>query len=169
MRAWRRNDLRVGEIQNEQVVSVSGAEKLGTVEDVYIDPNRQTALGLRVKRGGMLSKAEAVLLSDVHSIGLDAVTVPDGSRLNAESKFPQFANSLLAGTIIGSRMLTEHGHQVGTISDLDIDFETGAITAYVLSGSLLDRWRKENHTVPASAIKSIGEKLVVVSNDVAAP
>jgi sporulation protein YlmC with PRC-barrel domain len=65
-------------------------------------------------------------------------------------------------------MLTEHGHEVGTISDLDIDFATGAVTAYVLSGSLLDRLRKENHTVPVSAIKSIGEKLVVVSNDVVA-
>jgi uncharacterized protein YrrD len=160
--------LRIGEIKNEQVVSLSGAEKLGTVEDVFFDPTRQTVLGLRVKRGGMLSKTEAVLLSDVQSIGLNAVTLTDGSRLNGESKFPQFTNSLLASHVIGSRMLTEHGHEVGTIADLDIDFETGSITAYVLSGSLLDRLRKENHTVPASAIKSIGEKLVVVSNDVEA-
>jgi uncharacterized protein YrrD len=158
--------LRVGEVKHEQVVSVAGAEKLGTVDDVYIDPVRQAVLGLRVKRGGMLSKTEAVLLSDVQSIGLDAVTLADASRLNAEGRFPEFGTSMLAGHIIGSRMLTEHGHEVGTISDLDIDFASGAITAYFLSGSLLDRLRRDDHTVPASAIKTIGEKLVVVINDV---
>lgn len=158
--------MRVGEVKNEQVVSVAGAEKLGTVDDIFIDPARQTVLGLRVKRGGMLSKAEAVLLSDVQSIGLDAVTLPDASRMNAESKFSEFGNSIMAGNIIGSRMLTEHGHEVGTISDLDIDFEAGSITTYFLSGSFLDRLRKDDHTVSASAVKTIGEKLVVVSNDV---
>ncbi len=158
--------MRAGEVKNEQVVSVAGAEKLGTVDDIYIDPAGQTVVGLRVKRGGMLSKAEAVLIHDVQSIGLDAVTLPDASRLNAENKFPQFEHSMLAGNIIGSRMLTEHGHEVGTISDLDIDFEAGTITSYFLSGTFLDRLRKENHMVPASAVKTIGDKLVVVSNDI---
>lgn len=71
-----------------------------------------------------------------------------------------------AGHIIGSRVLTEHGHEVGTIADLEIDFKAGVITAYVLSGGVLDRLRHDAHTVPASAVTSIGDRLVVVRNDV---
>jgi uncharacterized protein YrrD len=160
--------MRVGEIKGEPVVSVASAERLGVVEDVYLDSAQHRVLGLRVRRGGLLPHHEAVLLGDVTSIGRDAVTLPDAGRLNQQDKFTELQGALLGGQVIGSRMMSENGHELGTIADLDVDFATGAVERYLLAGSVLERLRREEHGVAVNLVKSIGEKLVVVDNAAAA-
>ncbi len=159
--------MKLSDVRNQPVVSVADAEKLGTVEDIVLDPSSGKVLGLRVRRAGLFTKGEAVLLDDVLSIGLDAVTLQDASRMNDEKKFREFDDSTTGSKVIGARMMTEHGHEVGTVSDLDVDFEHGVVTQYLLSGSFLDKFRKDEHSVPASAVLKIGDSMVVVNNDVA--
>jgi uncharacterized protein YrrD len=159
--------MKFGEIRNKPVVSVAGAGKLGYVDDVLVDTASSRVSGFIVRSGGLLTHYQSMLLSDVRNVGSDAVTVEDASRLNARDKFAQFSNATTGGDLFGSRVMTESGQEIGSLADLDADLTTGRIERWVLAGSLMDRLRKEEHTVPPEAIRSFGQKLVVVSDEVA--
>lgn len=156
------------EIKDRPVVSVAEAEKLGFVDDLLLDPAGKRVLGLRVRRGGMVTHREALLLSSAQAIGEDAVTVQDGSALNKESAFSDLRDSVAATAITGSRMLSEDGREIGNVGDLVFELPSGQVSEYLLSVGLLDRLRHEEHGVPVAAVTSLGNGLVVVQNNITA-
>jgi sporulation protein YlmC with PRC-barrel domain len=146
---------------------VTDAGELGSVDDVQLDLARQQALALAVKVGGGLFPGhKAVLLQDVKSVGQDAVTLQDASKLNDIKAFPSLQSATAATDLHGFRVITETGTEVGTVADVDVSFPDGAIAGYVLAGGLLDRLQHQEHLVPTSTVKSFGEKLIVVTDDV---
>lgn len=158
--------MKFGDLKNKPVVGVADAHRLGYVETVLLDLNGLRLLGFRVRSGGLLTHRDAVLLADVKSVGDDAVTVEDASRLNAEGKFAELKNSTDIERLIGARILNETGHVLGTVADVDIDLEAATVTSYLLEGNLIDRVRRQEHVIPTSETKSIGDKLIVVGNEV---
>lgn len=157
--------MNFDELKGRQVVSLADAQKLGYVETALIDVHSQTVVGLRVRTGGVFTHHHAMLLSDIRSFGEDALTVEDARHLADEGKMPQLKTSVPLGTILGSRIMNEQGTELGTIDDVDFNPETGQIENYILSGNFLDRLRKDEHTMPSSAVKSIGDKIIVVVNE----
>jgi sporulation protein YlmC with PRC-barrel domain len=67
--------------------------------------------------------------------------------------------------VIGSRVMTENGANLGNVSDIDADFATGQVLGYALVSGLMDRLRRQDEMVPVAAVKSIGDNLVVVGNE----
>jgi uncharacterized protein YrrD len=158
--------MKFAELQGTKVVSLADGSTLGSVEDLVLDLSQQQALGLRIKRSGLFAGHEAVLLHDVRAIGPDAVTVDDASKVNDEDRFPQFQGRMHRDAVVGARMLTEGGTEVGTVADLDVDFASGAITSYVLRGGLATWLRHTEHVVPVSVVKTVGDKIIVVADTV---
>ena len=159
--------MKFGELKNRAIVSVADARKLGYVDSLLLDLAHQRILGLRVRSGGLLTHHEAILLQDVQSVGHDAVTVQDASKLNAESKFSELHGSTEVTQLIGARVLNENGRELGTIADVDVDLDGATVSGYLLGANLIDRVRRHEHVVSPSAIRSFGDKLIVVSNEVA--
>lgn len=69
--------------------------------------------------------------------------------------------------MVGLRVITEGESEVGTIADTDIDLSTGNVVGYVRRPSILDRVQHREHLVPVSLVKRIGDRLVVIADDVA--
>jgi uncharacterized protein YrrD len=157
-------EMRWKELKDRPVVSVAGAERLGFVDDLFLDSAGRMVLGLGVRRGGLLTHREAMMLRDVQAVGGDAVTVLDASKLNKEASFSELESRSQASRIIGSRILTEDGQEIGTVSDLVMDLEQSEVTEYRVGGSLLDRFRGEERFIPITAVKSLGDGLIVVDN-----
>ena len=157
--------MRFGEIRNLPVVGVATAEKLGSVDDLLLDQSGRQVLGFRVRRGGLIVHHEGMLLADVQSIGNDAVVVRDASRLNKLEKFSEFSNSRLGSGIVGSRVVTEAGENLGSVGDIDADFNSGAVQRFALGGNVLERLRGQHHSFSVDTVQSIGNDLVVVGND----
>lgn len=155
------------QLRNRPVVSVVDAERLGFIDTALIDLHNQSLTGFRVRTGGVFTHHRAILLQDVKSLGKDAVTVEDGRRLGDEGKMQQLKTSVPLTDVTGSRVMSEEGKIIGTVDDIDVDMETGRIENYVLSGNLLDRLRHDKHMIPSSAVKSIGEKIIVVTENTA--
>jgi uncharacterized protein YrrD len=161
--------VKFGEIRNKPVVSVAAAGRLGFVDDVLVDTSSAQVRGFIVRSGGLFTHREAVLLRDVRSAGEDAVTVEDASRLNAREKFSDFAGTVTGGDLFRSRVMTESGREVGWLADLDFEIGTGQIARWILHVNLLERLRKEEHSIPPETVKSFGPKLVVVRDGVSVP
>lgn len=156
--------MEFGELKNRPVVSLADASKLGFVDTALVDLHNQQVTGFRIRTGGIFTHHHAILLQDVKSLGQDAVTIEDSRRLTDEGKMPQLKTSVPLTNVVGSRVISEDGKEIGTVADIEMTVETGQIENYILAGKLMDRLRHDKHMIPSSAVKSIGDKLIVVTN-----
>lgn len=155
--------MRFHDLKGRNVVGVAEAHELGTVNNLVLDLQTQSILGLLVKTGGLLSRDQAVPLGDVNAIGADAVTVEDASKLNGQSKFADLKGKPTMDVVLGANVMSEDGAKLGSVSDVELDVGAGRITEYILSEGLVDRLRGDEHYIPSSSVKSVGEKLIVVA------
>ena len=160
--------MQAHELKGRAVLALSNAEKLGQVEDVLFDAQFRQVLGIRVRRGGLFSKARAFLRDSVTSIGADAVTVPSPDVINDEARFPELAHASTLSQVERTRVVTEHGDLLGTIAHLEVDDDARQVTAYLLSSSLRDRvLRHDTEAVKAGEMIRLGEGgIMVVANAV---
>lgn len=155
--------MKFHDLRGSRILSVEAAEQLGTVDDLFMHLNDQLVVALRVKTGGVFGGHKALLLQDVKSIGRDAVTVDDASKLNDLDAVPALQDAASRDAVEGARVISEGGTDIGTVSDIDADFTSGAIHGYVLGSNLLDRLQHREHLIPAATVRSIGHKTIVVS------
>ncbi len=159
--------MKWSDLKNQPVVGLAAADKLGFLDDMYLDVGGRDILGFRVRQGGLFTRRQAVMLSDIESFGSDVVTVREASVLNKEATFNVLEGSIMASNVIGSRVLTESGDEVGHVGDLELDLPSAGIAGYLLSPGMMDRLRGEDHGFPIGSVKSLGDALVMVENDVA--
>lgn len=117
------------EARKRAVVNTATATRVARVDSFVVLPGPARVALLRL---GKVSGAGTLLSwDDVQGFGPDAVTVAsdavirparDGLEQRAEN------NDL---EILGKRVLSEHGTELGTITDVDFDPETGTVTSLI--------------------------------------
>jgi uncharacterized protein YrrD len=161
--------MRFKDFKGRSVVTLDNAETAGQVSDLLLDLANQRVLGFRINMSGMFSGHKNLALSDIRSIGQDAVTVANAEVLKDDKDSTNIAKLPDVGDVAGSKVMGDAGNQVGTVSDIDFDTNSGQISGYVLSEGFLTRLQGIIHLVPAADVKSIGSKMIVVSDAVAEP
>ena len=151
------------------VIAIADGRKLGTVDDLYVDPGtrRIVAFGLR-HQGGLLhvggSRPQVVDTDNVHALGSDALTVADASALHEAAGGGQ--PGVVSGEDLTKRkVVTEGGTYVGQVSSAEFDPSTYRLTAVEVSPGFF----RANKLIPDDQITSIGADVVVVANAVCAP
>ncbi len=158
--------MQANELKGRAVVVLSNAEKVGQVEDVLFDAPFRQVLGFRVKKGGLLGKTEALPRESVTSIGADALTVPSQEMINDETRFAQLAGAATLSQVTGTKVVTESGQLLGTISQLEIDDDAHSVMADVLSASLVERvMRHQEEVVQAGEVVRLGEGGIMIVAD----
>jgi uncharacterized protein YrrD len=111
------------------VVNTATATRVARVEGFVVLPGPARVALLRL---GKVSGAGTLLAwDDVQGFGPDAVTVASDAVIRpARDRLEQRAenNDL---EILGKRVLSEQGTQLGTVTDVDFDPETGAVTLLI--------------------------------------
>lgn len=117
-----------------RVFANTTATTVGQVDELIVDPQGRAVAALRLsgaRNGDILHWA------DITSIGPDAVTVacPEAVR-DAEGHTAE----LLSGDyqIMGKRLLTEAGDDIGRVMDVDFDPRSGSIRELVTTGGRID-------------------------------
>lgn len=159
--------MKYSEVKGKPVVDVTTADALGSVHDLYIDERQQQVVALRVHVSGFFSGDRVLLWPDIQAMGENAVTVANVDVLREAKKVPEVQDLNRAGDIIGTKIITENGTDVGTDADIEIDPKTGAITFYVLHGNLFQSLQHREQLVPAAWVKTIGKGLIVVRDQAA--
>jgi uncharacterized protein YrrD len=159
--------MRFGAIKGSPVVSIKGGEQLGEIDDVFFNPDSNTVLALGVKKGGLISHHLAVMLPNVQAVGGDAVTVSESGVVNEVGKFDALRETTPWSKLQGAKIMTENGVEVGKAGDIDMDFSVGSVKGYVLTEGLIGKLMGSEHEIAVSDVKTVGDKLIVVSNGVA--
>lgn len=114
--------------KGHKVVSSGTAATVGKVSGFVVDPVTRSVVAVRLKKA---EKGDFLRWGDLVAFGADAVTVTDDSVIGDGG--PDVA--ALAGKahrVLGKRVLTSGGDELGKVDDVDFDPETGIVTSLVL-------------------------------------
>lgn len=145
--------LKISELKGRGVIGLESARKLGALQGMVIDPGAAQIVGLKVSTGptapGPLLpglKADAndpppgehlfIPAASVYSIGPDAITVREaGIGSLAEPTMESLPDSHALGN---TKVVTDGGTLLGTISDMFINETNLQLMGYELAGSGLE-------------------------------
>jgi sporulation protein YlmC with PRC-barrel domain len=137
------------EATGRKVVSRASAHDLGPVSHLLVDVGQRRVEAVIVGRG---RHARLVDWAAVSGFGPDAVMVADDDspRPPADDRERAAAEGRLE--LLGKRILTEHGNELGPVDDVTFDPVTGAVEALRLG----------DRRIPAGAMLGSGSFAVVV-------
>jgi sporulation protein YlmC with PRC-barrel domain len=116
-------------VSGRKVVSQTSAEELGDIAHIVVDVKRHTVAALIVGKG---RKALMLDWDQVSGLGPDAVMVADENALHAPRDDRENAAADGKLELLGKRALSDVGNDLGEISDVRFDPETGTIESLVL-------------------------------------
>jgi sporulation protein YlmC with PRC-barrel domain len=140
------------EAKNLKVVSASSAETVGKVSRFVVDPRTRAVVALELKK---TESGDVLRWSDITGFGDDAVTVSSADRIGeADEEVAALADK--RHRVLGKRVLTSGGDELGKLDDVDFDRQTGALGALVVS---------HGPQVAADRLLGIGSYAVVVREE----
>ncbi|MEU9731621.1 PRC-barrel domain-containing protein [Streptomyces sp. NPDC048002] len=140
--------MLLSELTDRPVMDTTEAQSIGLVDGLVIAPGPARVLALRMKKtngGGTL-----LTWQYVHAIGPDAVMARVNAREGDDADLDEHATA--CRHLIGRRVLSDRGTEIGTLRDIDFDAESGRVLSLLTSAD----------TVPAHALVGVGSYAVVV-------
>jgi uncharacterized protein YrrD len=125
--------------RKRDVVNTTTATRVARVDGFVVLPGPARVALLRLSK--VSGAGTLVSWEDVRGFGPDAVTVATDTVIRpARDALEQRAedNDL---EILGKRILSEQGTELGTITDVDFDPETGAVTTLITKTEAIDGQR----------------------------
>ena len=126
--------MKASRIREMAVVSIDDAEKIGSVQDILVNPDGQRVIALRIKPA-QGRDTTVVPVEEVASIGRDAITIRDTRGIATE--VPTDPGTVYLGKLLGTKVLTRAGDMLGTVAEVEIDPTDFRITGYELSTGLM--------------------------------
>jgi uncharacterized protein YrrD len=139
------------------VITRDTGKNVGKVEDLVLDLQGSRVLGILVDEAGWFKEAKVVAWPSFRAVGLDAVIIDEEASAKKASEIPEMSEVLDGGTVlVGVRVETTDGRELGKIEDFFFDPETGAVKGFELSGG------KGRSFLPASAGFQAGKDVAFV-------
>jgi sporulation protein YlmC with PRC-barrel domain len=127
--------IRFSDIAGNPVVNTTSAVTIGKVGTLVVDPaeRRVVALGVRKSKG----PGDTLLWDGITAIGPDAVTVDSDDKL-ADAPAELAKRLPLDVRIVGHRVLTDHGRDLGQVRDVEFDPADGRVVTLMLRDAYVD-------------------------------
>lgn len=123
--------MRFSEAKGHPVVATDSAGTVGKVQRFVVDAGRSRVAALVLKKTD--GKADVLRWSDVTTFGPDAVTVASGELLvRPDGDLARLADKKHA--VLGRRVLTDAGNEVGTVDDVEFDPADGTVRHLLTGG-----------------------------------
>ena len=120
---------RFAAASGRRVVSRTTAEELGKLAHIVIDVKRRRVTSLVVKKG---RKAVLIAWDQVSGFGPDAVMIADETALHEPRDDHEHAAADGKLDLVGKRTLSDTGNDLGTVTDVVFEPNTGAIESILV-------------------------------------
>lgn len=158
---------RVSEYLGKSIVSADTGEKIGTVADVLVDPQRGQIVGV-VVGGGLLASEQVLPYSEVQVMGGDAVIAKSGQHVLGAREWRETGNDAArSNTYKNKRVITTGGRDLGAVRDVYVDDQTGVVEGYDVAGPAFTRMVERRSVLPRSADVTVGPDAIIVGEDAA--
>jgi sporulation protein YlmC with PRC-barrel domain len=136
-------------VSGRKVVSRTSAEELGKLAHIVVDVERCQVASLVVGKG---RKALLIAWEQVSGFGPDAVMIADETALQEPRDDREQAAADGKLELVEKRALSDTGNDVGAITDVVFDPETGVIESILV----------DDREEPAASLLGIGSFAVIV-------
>jgi uncharacterized protein YrrD len=144
--------MRFSEAKGRKVVSSSTASTVGKVSRFVVDPATRAVVAVELRK---TQDGDVLRWSDITAFGADAVTVTDADMIGDGGERVK-ALSGKSHRVLGKRVLTSTGDELGKVDDVDFDPASGALTAILVD---------KGPEVPAGRLLGVGSYAVVVRDE----
>jgi sporulation protein YlmC with PRC-barrel domain len=141
--------MRFSEASGHKIVSTATAENVGKLDAFVVDPVTRSVVALTLKK---TADGDTLPWGDIVGFGADAVTVADAAKIvEAPADLAELTGK--DHHLLGKRLLSSGGDELGKVKDVDFDPATGTVTSIIT----------KEHEVPGSALVGVGSYAVVVT------
>jgi sporulation protein YlmC with PRC-barrel domain len=118
--------MRFSESRGLELVDTKRAVSIGTVDGFVVDPRTHRITALRLTH--VDADGEFVDYDELEGFGRDAVTVAGSGRIRPARDQRDEGVASRDLDLVGKRLLTESGNEVGEITDVEFDPSDGTVT-----------------------------------------
>jgi uncharacterized protein YrrD len=163
------NKMRKGnDVIGKVVVTYNTGEKIERIRDLIFDQKRNQLLGFLVEEKRLFRDAKVIALQDVQAIGLDAIVVHSNKSVVRARAIPAIKEILSQNNVlIGTKILTTEGLDLGRLVDLFFDEHSGLVEGYEVSGGVFADAYSGRSFVPAPETLNIGYDVAFVPPETA--
>jgi sporulation protein YlmC with PRC-barrel domain len=134
-----------------KVVSRASAVEVGSLTRLIVDVATRQVIALVVDKG---RKARIVEWATLSGFGPDAVMVADDAAVRPPADESEKAAVSGRFELVGKRVLTDLGTELGTVDDVLFDSHTGALEKLIVAG----------HQYPASSLLGNGAYAAILDS-----
>jgi sporulation protein YlmC with PRC-barrel domain len=121
--------IRFSDISGNPVMDTSTATSVGKVQAPIVDPALQKVVAFRVRKSK--GPGDVLLWDAMVGLGPDALTVDSAERLaDPPAELKDRSKGKL--DVIGRTVLTDQGHDLGKVKDVEFDPADGRVTSLIL-------------------------------------
>ena len=148
--------MRLTEVRGRAVIDPVTARKIGTIEDVFIEPPARHIAAIRIvgADGPQLLPASRIARFGQHAVMLKA-----GSTGTLDAPDAEWLNF---GSAIGLEVLNDSGDRIGVMCDLDFDPVKLEVQTVDLEVRAMERWFGGGGRIGVDSIVSGSRELMVV-------
>ncbi|MGM0470809.1 MAG: PRC-barrel domain-containing protein [Bacillota bacterium] len=151
------------EIIDLPVVNLETGEEVGDIKDIVFDPDQGTVVGFIVDGGSFFQGNRMIPYQQVHSLGEDALTIANDEAVSDLDEVKEYLVSN-QGNVIGAKVVTDDGKELGTIGDIVLNSDDGQIASYEVTDGLVHDILDGRGLLDLSDDINYGDDVVVVSN-----
>lgn len=155
---------------NNKILTIDSAKEIGTVHDILYNISERKIIALVLDKGGWFSDAKIIMAADINSLGDDLVMVQSQDcvmKLSSDFLKQKPSSLMIDSEQIKKRnIVSESGTRHGKIDDLSIHPTDLTIIAAKASDGFFDNLMSSQKWFPVSAIQSIGDDAIIVSDKV---
>lgn len=147
------------------VICADSGKKAGSVKDVIFCPKQREVRAFLMESKGWSGKKRLVWLQDILSLGRDAVVVSNMGNVTGLSKV-EYGNALKdEGALLGLRIYSKTGEDLGVVRDVVFDPGTGRIEGVEVSDGLLQDLLQGRRMMPLFGRVEFGEENLLVDRE----
>jgi uncharacterized protein YrrD len=148
------------------IFTINEGKNIDKIEDVIYDPSSQRILALIVNNGGLFSEGKVIAMEDIKSIGDDAVVIQTEQALKNTSELETDARHIAQDDtyLTKSNVVTESGKNLGKITDLLFDPQTGKVEELEVSQGELRDMQTGKKRIRPEHIVTVGKDALIVSS-----
>lgn len=156
------------DVIGKAIIAYDTGRRVERVLDLLFDQTSNQVLSLLVDEGGLFHSARIILWQNVQAIGPNAIVVPSHNVAISANEVPEVQQLLKRNVVLrGTRILTTDGRDLGAITDMYFDEQTGNLEGYETSGGLFADAYSGRSFIPVVQAVNIGRDVAFVPPETA--
>ena len=156
---------RYSEVLGLPVISAEDGKKVGVVKNIIFCPKRKKLLAFLLECKSYELSKKVVLPEDIINLGKDAVIIKDLNSVQALRKAKNTDEFTEKGEVIGLRVYSKAGDDMGVVKDVIFDYKSWTIDGVEISDGLIQDIVKGRSVLPLLGKVEFGESIILVDKE----